>query len=176
MPKNSPSLKLAPAAAAAHAAAAAAAAARREAGDPDEEMSSAGEDDECAICGNGGKHQPACPEGRLSSATARCPGLPGGSCSTRCSRRLAASPARAAPPRAQSGGLRGCGAAVRPGRRAQQRAQHPASYISPHLPISPYISPGARRAHRVQHPRPAAQPDLVRLLPHRSLLRATGEM
>ena len=78
VPKNSPSLRLAPAAAAAHAAAAAAAAAaRREAGDPDEEMSSAGEDDECAICGNGGKHQPACPEGRLSSATARYPGLPG---------------------------------------------------------------------------------------------------
>ena len=115
VPKNSPSLRLAPAAAAAHAAAAAAAAAaRREAGDPDEEMSSAGEDDECAICGNGGKHQPACPEGRLSSATARCPGLP-----------------RAHAPHGAPGawlrhrlGLRrpgpsrgACGAAVRPGRR-----------------------------------------------------------
>ena len=58
VPKSSPALKLVrnSASLADHAAAAAAAAAHREAGDPDEELSSDGEDDECNICGNGGKH------------------------------------------------------------------------------------------------------------------------
>ena len=57
VPKSSPALKLARnSASLADHAAAPAAAAHREAGDRDEELSSDGEDDECNICGNGGKH------------------------------------------------------------------------------------------------------------------------
>jgi len=52
--KSSPALKLARNSASL--AATAAAAAHGGAGDPDEELSSEGEDDECNICGNGGKH------------------------------------------------------------------------------------------------------------------------